>query len=140
MIMDKELEFSLEQAETTQAAHDSTNIIDLGAAGDAYGQELYFQCFVDGEAFGSGGSATLQVKLITDSAIGFATAPVTLYDSGAIAVAALDDLYEFGNKLRIPKGVKRFLKVTYTIGTTTMDAGKITARLVKEHQTNEANV
>lgn len=128
MIIDTLNEFSDAQAETTVAAHDSTNVIDLGADFNAaIGRELYLNIIVE-TGVTSGGAATVQFKLITDEDTGFATSPVTLWDSGAIGKATLVDGYVVA-RVRVPKGTKRYLKVTYTIGTDALTAGKFDAFL-----------
>lgn len=128
MIIDTLNEFSDAQAETTVAAHDSTNVVDLGADFNAaIGHELYLHILVE-TAVTSGGAATVQFQLITDEDTGFATAPVTLWDSGAIGKATLVDGYAVA-RVRVPKGTKRYLKVVYTIGTAVLTAGKFDAFL-----------
>ena len=134
MIIDKQLEFSSAQAETTVAAHDSTNIVNMTAAGNA-GEELYLVIRVE-TALTSDGAATLQVKFISDSAIGFATAPVTHFDTGAVTYTTFVDKYTIC-RMRLPTGVKQYCKVTYTIGTAALTAGKFDAFLTKNVQTNE---
>lgn len=134
MILDKQLELSDAQAETTVAAHDSDNIIDLSVFGDAK-NELYAVIQIP-VAVTSGGAATVQFKLISDSDSGFATAPVTHFDSGAVAKATLVAGYRV-LAMRLPIGVKRFIKTTYTIGTAVLTAGAFDAFLTKEVQTNE---
>ena len=131
--MDKQLEFSWEQEETTQATHVSTNDIDLSVHGDAH-KPLYFEVKVI-EAFTTGTSATGQFKLITDSDSAFGSA-VTLYDSGALAVSVLVAGWKF--RMPLPIGtVERYLRVQFIIGTGTMTAGSFSAYLVEEVQTNK---
>jgi len=106
----------------------STNVLDLGNAyaGEGEPKNVLIQVTT---ALASTGSATLQVKLISDSDEAFGASPQTDWDSGAIAIATLVAGYKF--KLRsLPKGMKQYAKLTYTIGTETTSAGKITAGLV----------
>lgn len=127
MIYDKSLMFSEAQTLAFAAgAADSTNIIDLGAARGAY--EGNFLSIRLTEAVTSLGSATVQFDLITDSAVGFATAPVTLWSSGAVAKAALvvGKKFEFA----LPHGCKRYLKLVYTVAVATTTAGKATSGIV----------
>ena len=134
MILDKNLIMSDAQAETTVATHLSNNIIDTVALGDAV-NELYFKAVVE-TACTSGGSATVQVKFVTasDSAFG---SPVTLWDSGAIALSSLVDRYEFGS-VRLPKPdkMKRYLAAQIIIGTAALTAGKFDIYLTDNLQTN----
>ena len=126
MIIDKNLLFSDAQAETTVAAHDSTNYIDIAVAGDA-NKELYLVVSVNTTCT-STGSATVQLKMLTDSTTGWSS-PVTVFDSGAIAVASLVAGYKIC-EVRIPKGkLERYTKLTYTIATAALSAGKFDAFL-----------
>lgn len=134
MFVDKQLELSDAQAETTVAAHDSTNYIDMGAIGDA-NRPLYAVIQV-AAAVTSGGAATVQFKIISDSDSGFATTPVTHYDSGAIGKATLVAGYRVV-AMPLPIGVQRYLKVTYTIATAVLTAGSFDAFLTPDVQTNE---
>jgi len=125
MNIDQTLVLSDAQAETTQTDHASTNVVDTLLAGDMLAKPLYLDVTVD-TAFTSGGAATLQAILQTSDAEAFGSGNVTLMDSGTIALATLVK----GHKLlqgRIPAGCKRYLRVVYTIGTTTMTAGKVNA-------------
>lgn len=127
MLLDTLNEFSDAQAETTVAAHDSTNIVDLGAdSNQAIGHELYLNIIVE-TAVTSAGAATVQFQLLTDDNAAFSSAS-TLWDSGAIGKATLVDGYQVC-RIRVPKGAERYLKVVYTIGTAALTAGKFDAFL-----------
>ena len=134
MILDKNLIMSDAQAETTVATHLSNNIIDTVALGDAV-NELYFKAVVE-TACTSGGSATVQIKFVTDSDSAFGS-PATLWDSGAIALSSLVDRYEFGS-IRLPKPDKmeRYLAAQIIIGTAALTAGKFDIYLADNLQTN----
>lgn len=123
------------QAETTQATHVSDNVIDTVALGDAV-NELYFKAVVE-TACTSDGSATVQIKLITDPNEALDDGPTILWASDAIAVASLVDKYEFGT-IRLPKPdkLKRYLAAQIIIGTTSLTAGKFDIYLTKNPQTN----
>lgn len=126
MILDKLNLFCDAQEETTVATHASTNDVDLVVAGDAE-KELYFVVKVN-TAFTSGGAATLQVKLITDSDVAFGSA-VDVFDSGAIALATLVQGYNIVT-MRLPKNIiERYMRVQLIIGTAVMTAGAIDAYL-----------
>ena len=137
MIIDKEIEYSDSQAETTVAAHASTNIYDSGAANSelGIGEDLRVRCEVD-DTWTSGGAATLQAQFqsATDAAF---TAPVTHFDSGALALAGLAAGTEIAD-FPLPKGVLRYTRWLYTIGTAVMTAGSVSAYMVKDTQANRA--
>lgn len=126
MILDKELVFSDAQAETTVAVHESDNIIDLTAAGDAI-DSLWLVVAVQ-TTVTSDGNATVAFALQTDSAANFATAD-TLLSTAALAKTALTAGTQV-IRTRIPMGCKRYLRVTYNIGTAVLTAGKFDAYLV----------
>lgn len=135
MILDKNLIMSNAQAETTQATHVSDNVIDTVALGDAV-NELYFKAVVE-TACTSDGSATVQIKLITDPNEALDDGPTILWASDAIAVASLVDKYEFGT-IRLPKPdkLKRYLAAQIIIGTAALTAGKFDIFLTDNPQTN----
>lgn len=135
-IQDAKLRFSDGQAETTVAAHDSTNIINLGAGYDEwkaaliadYGEaakELYLHVIVS-TTFTSGGSATLQVALqdSADGAAFAATSPPVA--TAAIAKASLVAGYEL-LRVKLPSDLRQYVKLVYTIGTAAMTAGAVDA-------------
>lgn len=128
MIIDKELMLSENQAITADA--DSANVLDLGAEGDAVGQELTLHVMVSQTFAGtSTGSDTLQIKLRTSS------------DNSTYVDACLSPAIPFANlvagrtifKVRVPQGLKRYVKLNYdaTIGTS-WSAGKVSAFMVKD--------
>lgn len=133
MHIDKQLEFSLNQAETTVATHYSTNIVNQGHAGDAAKDELYLEILIT-EGVTSDGAATVQFKLQTATDESFTT-PIDLIDFGAKAKAALTA----GTKLvrRLPAGALQYLRIAQIIGTAALTAGKYSAFLTPLPQTNE---
>lgn len=132
-IKDALLTFSDEQAETTVAAHDSTNNVDLaGVAKDmGPGEELYLVIVVT-EAVTSGGAATVQfaVQDSADDSSYAALAPVPL-DTGAVGKATLTLGYEV-MRIALPNSLQRYLKIVYTIGTAVLTAGKFSAWIEKK--------
>jgi hypothetical protein len=137
MLFDSTNLFSDAQAITATAA--STNVIDLGAAdtpqhaANAITKDLAFgtpvEIFVQVvTAFTADGAGTLTVALQTDTVENFAS-PTALWTSAAIGKAALVPGYRFGIQF-VPKGVERYLRLNYTVGTGPMTAGAITAGLV----------
>ncbi len=126
MIKDYQLEFSRLQTITASAA--STNYINQGAAGDAYGGELYLVCRV-GTAFATGTSLTISLQTDTDS--GFATNLETLATSGAILTASLTANTEVF-KIRLPQGLKQYFRLYYTVAGSNFTTGTIDAFLTKD--------
>ncbi len=137
MILSEFDTYSDEQAETTIAAHASTNVLDHGAAGDAVGRESNFVLTVP-EACTSAGAATVQFTLETDSDEAFGSAE-TLWDSGAIAIATLVKDYKVAG-FKMPSGCKRYTRVVYTIGAFVLTAGKFNAFLTNDMQANDFTV
>lgn len=131
MYLDQELLFSDAQAATTAAATPSTNVVDLGAAGRdiGAGEPLWLFVSID-TSVTSAGAATVTFALQTDDAANFGSA-VTLYTTGAIGKATLVAGH-VPVKMRVPLGVKRYLRMLYTIGTADLTAGAWTAGLVKD--------
>lgn len=128
MLIDKENLFSNAQALTATAA--STNLIDLGAANRDIGKaNIRFRAQVD-TTFLSGGSSTLTLALQTDSTSSFGSA-TALYTSPAIAKASLVAGY-VAVDIAVPRGVKRYLRVNYTVGTADFTAGALTAFLAEQ--------
>lgn len=136
MILDKLNTFSDAQAVTTTAA--STNVIDLGPLthGNTIrdigaGEPVYLYVSV-GAAATAGGAATVSIAFQTDTAENFGTA-VTLFTSPTFALA---DMAAGAQLIRIavPRGVKRYLRLNYTVGTGPLLTGTFNAGLVKDIQ------
>lgn len=125
MYVDDTLVFSEAQAETTVAAHASTNVVDTKLAGEMLAKPLFLDVSVDTTCT-SAGAATVQATLQTSDAEAFGSGNVTLMDSGAVAVATLVKGYKLLQG-RIPAGALRYLRVVYTIGTAELTAGKFNA-------------
>lgn len=135
MILDKSLILSDAQAETTVATHASDNVIDTVELGDAV-NELYFVASVE-TACTSAGSATVQVKLITDPNEALDDGPTVLWASDAVPVASLVDKYVFGAiRLPQPDKLKRYIAAQIIIGTAALTAGKFDIYLTDTLQTN----
>lgn len=129
MLLDAKLLMSNQQAITATAA--STDVIDrgdtrdIGRAGDI---PLLVQVT---ETFNN--LTSLAIAIQTDSDSGFGTA-VTL----ATVTVLLADL-KAGYQLPIitlPKGVKRYLRLNYTVTGTAPTTGKVTAGIAAGVQTN----
>lgn len=120
--VDAKLLFSDDQAETTVAAHDSTNTIDIGVATPNFG-----------------GATPKWVNIILTAAIVGTTSTVSfgLYDSAdhsswtqvwatpAIAEATL--VKGWSLPLAIPAEIRRYLKMVYTIAVNVLTAGTISS-------------
>ena len=136
MITDRLLKFSNKQAVTSSAA--GTTVIDNKAAGDSEPQ-LYFVVDCDVTATSSG-AATLTVELQTSDYPTFVDGSnnpsyKTLAKSDTIALADITA----GKRLfagRFANGAKRYMRAYYTVGTANLTAGKFTAYLTMDLQTN----
>lgn len=121
MIIDRDYLFANELAVTASA---NSNAIDNGAGGDAIGQELTFHNVV-GEDFAGLTSLTIKVQTSEDNSTWN-----DLVISPAIKAAELvtgADVFQ----VRVPKGMKRYVRIAYTVsGTGT--AGKITSFASKD--------
>lgn len=143
MIMDKTEEFSLAQAITADAA--STNILDLGATGTAYGAAAALVRDVGKgnsipllvtvvEAFNNLTSMNVLVQVSIDSAF---TTPITVYRSPEYLLAQLG----VGSQYLLPDALpvetnKRYVRLFYDITGTAPTLGKVTAGVVAARQTN----
>ena len=125
MIIDYQNKMSADQAVTSTAA--STNIVDLGVAGDALTTHQLYLEILTKEAATAAGAATVNFALQTATDSGFSS-PVTLFDSGAIAKTALT-LKSMPVRLQLPIGCLRYIRVNYTVATGPLTAGKFDAFL-----------
>jgi hypothetical protein len=101
--------------------------LDLQEAGDL--EDLYLAVRVD-TAVTSNGEGTVAIALVTAEDEAF-TAPKTIFTTAAIAKADLT-AGSFPVVVKVPRGVLRFLKVVYTIGTAALTAGKFDAFLTPQ--------
>lgn len=135
MILDTQLNFSLNQAITSLGDTASTNVYDTGsAADDGIGNQELLTFIRIGTAFTSGGAGTLQFVL-QDSADNSSWADVQA--SPVFALAALT-----ANKTilqsRLPLGLRRYIRIAYRVGTAAMTAGTVESYLVLTPQANNA--
>ena len=137
MILDKQNLLSEDQAITATAR--STNVIDLGALGISKGDadvEVFVQVTTAFDSAADDG--TLVVALMTDSDATIGTGGVVLYQTAAIAEATLVAGYQFSLG-KIPVNALRYIDLNYTVdGTGNFTAGKVTAGLILDRQTNNA--
>lgn len=140
MIMDELLEFMDAQAETTATTHNSDSYVDLGTTAAAreigHGEPLYFVVTCDTTPT-SGGSATVQFKLVSDST-------TTISIDGSESVHYASDVIAYSDItagdtvvcVAVPDGAikpyERYLGAQLVIGTTTLTAGKFNAFLTKD--------
>lgn len=134
MILDKLTLFSEAQAVTASAA--STDVLDLGPIkgtvrdiGVGYPIEFMVQVSTTATA---AGAATVNFQLQTSADNSTYT---TIYDSGALALTAL----VAGKRpvvAKVPQGVKRYLRVNYSVGTGPLTAGAFTAGLLLDVDAN----
>ena len=132
MIFDKENMFCEGQAITATAA--SGNVIDMGQANTGFGErvELFVQSVED---FAATGEATLTVTLQDcDTEAGSFE---DIQSTAAIPKADLAAGYRA--PLNLPPEHRRFLRLNFTVATGPFTAGRITAGLVKDTQTNNAS-
>lgn len=123
MILDADLLFSNKQAVTTTAT--STNEIDLGAAGDAIGQELTIHVVVD-TAFATLTSLAVSLETSADGSTW-----TTVLSGPAVPRASLTK----GANIfcvRVPQGLSRYVRMKYTVGGSNATAGKVTAFASKD--------
>lgn len=134
MIIDKLNIFSAAQAVTATAA--STDVIDLGPLTHGNtrrdigaGEPIYLVVSVGTKATAAA-AATLNVQLQTSDDN---STWVTLHETGAVAVT---DLTAGAQLLAaaVPRGVRRYLRVNYVVGTGPLTAGAFNAMLVKDVQ------
>lgn len=136
MITDKLNTFSNGQAVTATAA--STDVLDLGplthgnTRRDIGAGEPIYLVVATLVAATAAGAATTNIQLQTsdDNATW-----VTLFDSGSLALAQLTA----GSRpvqVAVPRGVRRYLRLNYVIGTGPLTAGSFWAGLVKDVQDN----
>ena len=123
MIIDAKLLFSNKQAVTATAA--STNVIDLGVAGDAVGQELTFHVIVD-TAFATLTSLAVSLETSVDN-----NTFTSVLSGPAIARASLTKGAEIFT-VRVPKGLARYVRLYYTVAGSDATAGKVTAFASKD--------
>lgn len=126
MIKDYYLSMGDAQAVTSSAA--TTNVIDTATAGDAI-DGCYVEFLVDTAATATG-AATVTFEL-QDSADDATFA--TIASSTAIGKATLVAGYT-AFRVRVPLGVRRYIRGYYTVATGPLTAGKFDCYLVKDVQ------
>lgn len=121
MILDAKLIFSKEQTVTQSV---DSGVIDFLQPGDAVGQELTIRTVVS-TTFAGLNSLSIALKTSADG--------TTWKDVLLVPAVPASDLTKGAEvfSIRVPKGLKRYVKLAYTVnGTGT--AGKLTAFMSKE--------
>lgn len=133
-LIDVQALFSDDQAITTTAS--STNVYDFGTTGYGKGEGVRrakILCQVT-EAFGAAsGTPTLTVSVRTGAT---ASPSTVLLSTDAIAMASLVAGYQFTVEVPVPRKHVRYMDLNYT-ASAAFNAGKITAGLVADTQTND---
>ncbi|RVD42870.1 hypothetical protein EN742_06540 [Mesorhizobium sp. M4A.F.Ca.ET.020.02.1.1] len=138
MIFDMQTLLSDAQAITVTAV--SSNIIDLGPINAGFARDagkgkptpLRIQVT---EAFAAAGAATLVVALEVSDDAAF-TSPVQVWTTAAIPKATLVPGYVIVPEHITRRTNKRYMRLTYTVATGPMTAGKITAGVTMGNQSN----
>lgn len=129
MYVDKELEFSLEQAVTASAA--STNHVKKPKGDSGVSEQKYIAVTVK-EAATAAGAATVAISLEVDDNAAFSS-PKTVYSTAAIGKATLVLGYQIF--IPIPLGAdEEYMRLYYTVATGPLTAGKFTAAVVDQPQ------
>lgn len=104
----------------------TSNVLDLGQGGDAIGQELTFHNVIR-TTFAGATSLTIQLETC-DTAAGTYKAVVVSPAIAAADLTAGNDVF----CVRVPKGLKRFVRITYTVAGSTVTAGAINSFVSKD--------
>jgi hypothetical protein len=137
MILDKLFEFCSATALNTggAATYLLGNVVDLGAAPTlqdvGLGERLWIFINVNTTAT-SGGSATGDFRLASDSTADLATSPTVHFSSGAVAVATLVAGYTIAAFILPLGNYERYLGITQTTAVAAFTAGKINAFATKD--------
>ena len=134
MIYDNFLKLSEAQAPTTGTTP-STNVIDTGVAGRSIGSGQPIELVVQvATTATSAGASTMQIVL-QDSADNSSFANVATYP--AVAVANLVAGLEMA-RIKLPAGLRRYIRIAYVIATADLTAGAFNAFLTLDRQDNTA--
>ena len=129
MIIDTLNEFSDAQSlirTTAAGALPSTNVLDLGASkNQPVGSELYLHIKILATVVGAG--ASIEFKLETDANDAFSSA-ATKFTTGALAITGLAAKTEVA-RIRVPAGMERYARLTYTPTGANVTAGSVDAFL-----------
>jgi hypothetical protein len=127
MLIDSKLEMSDEQAVVDVAANASTDVLDLVTPANVLANELHLVVTVN-EAVTSDGAATVAFALQTSAVENFASYD-TLLSTAAIGKASLTAGTTVVNA-KIGVGLKRYVRMVYTVAVAALTAGKFSAALI----------
>lgn len=129
MLFDAKLLLSNKQAITATAA--STDVIDTGQTKDVGKGGDIPLCIQVTEAFNNLTSLTIEIQTATDSAF---TTPISLAQM-VIPAVSLKAGYQ-APIITIPQGMKRYIRLNYTVTGTAPTTGRVMAGIVAGVQTN----
>jgi hypothetical protein len=116
MILDKQDSFlTVTTALENLGGHASgvSDYRDTGAVGANDGhRKLYLNIVGVSDLVDADGTPTVTIALVSDSAVGFATAKVTDWTSAAIAK---DALAAYRAKVLLPEDIKRYARIEWTL-------------------------
>jgi hypothetical protein len=125
MYIDKQLEFSLLQDETTAATHISDNVVDLTHYPTNIVNNMFLVFRIGTKIVSAGGTSTFEIQLVTSAAVGLST-PQVIWSSGATANAThcgwAANSIPYVIKVS-PTMLLRYMGILYIIGTDTFSAG-----------------
>lgn len=124
MILDNDMKFSVAQAITADAV--STNVLDRGVAG-ALGDDLWLVCRVHTAFDSAAEGASLRIGIETSDTEG--SGYVRLLESPDILEADLDAANVEVFKVKLPRGLLRYIRLNYDVSGESFTAGKMDAFL-----------
>ena|SRR3972149_5112169 len=129
MLIDRNLVLS--DAQVVASTEDSDNIIDLAVANPNIGKGKGTSLICDvSVAFVSAGGATLVVELVQCDTVGGSYTVLLRSIAGLVAADLVKGYRIFS--VGFPNNVQQFVKLVYTVGTSTFSAGKINAFIMNE--------
>ena len=103
----------------------SANAVDLGQDGDAVGQELTIRVLVT-QTFATLTSLTIKLQTSSDNS----NWEDVLWSAAILAANLVKGKEIFA--VRVPHGLKRYVRISYAVGGSNATAGKITSYMSKE--------
>ena len=129
MYIDKQLLMSEGQAITATAY--STNVLDLGSADAGKSDDLFLLVKTGSSAFNT--LTSLDISLGTSSTEAFSSETILFKVNILLAgLTANTDLI----RVKLPVGMLRYARMTYTVNGSNPSQGALTAGLVQQVQTN----
>lgn len=135
MYIDSQEQFSVNQVVTAIGDTVSTNILDtLAAQDEGIGESMWFTAICTAQVT-SAGAPTVQAVLQTAIDAPFTT-PIDAVIGGSFLKAALVPNFTM-LQVRLPVGLKRYLRAVWRVGTAVLTAGTFTAFLSKDIQAQQ---